>query len=233
MLISGIQPFTLLDYPHKVSCVIFTPGCNFRCGYCHNPEFVLPEHIIQLKRSFIPEKTFYRFLEKRQSLLDGVVISGGEPTMAVGLLDCMRNIKSRGFLVKLDTNGNQPSVIQQVISENLVDYIAMDVKTSIAEYTSLVLNCVIPNHIIESIQLIKDSGISYEFRSTLIKEIHREKTLEDMRELLVGADMMYIQTFRPTTTLDPKFAQYHPFSNDEMQSIAHKFREVVREVVIR
>ncbi|PIR76985.1 MAG: anaerobic ribonucleoside-triphosphate reductase activating protein, partial [Candidatus Magasanikbacteria bacterium CG10_big_fil_rev_8_21_14_0_10_38_6] len=142
MVISGVQPFTLLDFPEKTACIIFTAGCNFRCGYCHNPEFVLPEKIQQIKTSFIDEETIYSFLQKRKGLLDGVVISGGEPTMMGDLPAFIRNIKELGFLVKLDTNGNRPLVLQHLLDEGLLDYVAMDVKTSLVNYADLVGDCV-------------------------------------------------------------------------------------------
>jgi len=233
MKISGIQKFTTLDYPEHAACIVFTPGCNFRCGYCHNPEFVLPEKIKELQHGFIPEEALFVFLEKRVGLLDGVVISGGEPTIMPDLLIFMKKVKDRGFLVKLDTNGNRPSVIQKAIDEHLVDYIAMDVKTSYKKYTDLVGKFAVPEKIRESIEIIKKSGIDYEFRSTLIRETHPQEVLEDMATMMKGSDKLYLQTFRPGTTLHPLFQAFHAFSDDAMRDAQETFLQSVRHVYIR
>lgn len=233
MLISGIQPCTLVDYPEKTACIIFTPGCNFRCGYCHNPEFVLPEKIRQLKNNFIPETAVFNFLNKRRGLLDGVVISGGEPTIMPDLIVFMKKIKSLGYLVKLDTNGNRPQVIKQAIESGTVDYIAMDVKTSLKEYPKLVGPQVHPDCIKQSIELIKKCSIDYEFRSTLIKEIHPPKIIRDMADLIGTAKQVFLQTFRNTITLQDAFKNYRAFSKTEMEEIALIFLKQTKKVIIR
>jgi len=233
MLLSGIQKFTTLDYPEHTACVVFTPGCNFRCGYCHNPEFVLPEQIKKLKDSFIPEETFFNFLEKRKGLLDGVVVSGGEPSLMPDLLPFLKKIKEEGFMVKLDTNGNRPAVIEEAIEKKLVDYIAMDVKTSFKKYADLVGRYVVPEHIERSIRLIKESGVAYEFRSTLIREVHKPEVLRDMEGMLSGSDQLYLQAFRPGHTLNPIFQLFHPFTAQEMEEIKQRFTKTVQSVSIR
>ena len=237
MLISGIQKFTTLDFPEKLACIVFTPGCNFRCGYCHNPEFVLPEKIAQLKSSFIPEEAFWNFLKKRGKrerdsapLLDGVVISGGEPTVMPDLVPFMEKIKSLGFLVKLDTNGNRPEVIEQAMKRGAADYIAMDVKTSLAEYQRLAGSLARAENIKRSIELIKAGGVAYEFRSTLIREIHTPDILSDMRELVRGAKQLFLQSFRPGQTLNPTFGAYQPFTEAEMRELERWFGEAVERV---
>lgn len=223
----------MLDYPDKVACIAFTPGCDMRCGFCHNPEFVLPEKIAELQGNFISSETFFNFLDKRQGLLEGVVVSGGEPTMWRDLPEFFREIKKKGFLTKLDTNGNHPAVLERLLQDELLDYVAMDVKTSLAEYPKLVGGRVKPEHIRESIALLKASGIPYEFRTTLIKEVHSEIVLKDMEQLLSGAERYYLQTFRPGHTLNPIFATYHPFSPGEMQGMVKRFSHVVEAVGIR
>ena len=233
MLLSGIQPFTLIDYPGKTACIVFTGGCNFRCGYCHNPEFVLPERLAELKGSFIPPDAFFNFLRTRQGLLDGVVVSGGEPTMMPDLLTFLGHIKFLGFSVKLDTNGNRPDIVKEAIARGLIDYVAMDFKTSLAEYQTLVGNRADPKKIAESVQILKSGIIEYEFRSTLIKQVHPEETISQMQAELAGAKNLYLQTFRPATTLNPIFQSYTPFSSDEMSAIAAKFRPVIHNVFIR
>ncbi len=233
MVFSGIQQCTLLDYPDKVACIIFTPGCHFRCGYCHNPEFVLPEKIAELRNTFIPETAIFNFLNSRRGLLDGVVISGGEPTLMPDLIPFMRAIKALGFLVKLDTNGNRPEVIKNAIAAQAVDYIAMDVKTSLPEYANLVGGLVSPKHIAESISIIINSGVEYEFRSTLVKEIHPVSVLEDMALAVRGARQIYLQTFRPAHTLNPAFEQFHPLSFEELECAMQLFKKEVKEVYCR
>lgn len=233
MKLSAIQRFTMLDYPDKVACIAFTPGCNMRCGFCHNPEFVLPEKIRELQSDFIEEQTFFNFLDQRRGLLEGVVVSGGEPTIWRDLPDFLRQIKGRGFLAKLDTNGNHPSMLRTLLDEQLVDYVAMDVKTSLAEYGKLVGGGAKPEHIAQSIEMLKASGIPYEFRTTLIKELHPEAVLRELENLVRGAERYYLQVFRPGHTLHPLFATYHPFSAEEMQYLVKQFSVEVKEVGIR
>lgn len=233
MRLSAIQRFTMLDYPDKVACIAFTPGCNMRCGFCHNPEFVLPEKIRELQNDFISEQTFFNFLDKRKGLLEGVVVSGGEPTIWRDLPEFFRKIKAKGFLAKLDTNGNHPSMLRKLLEEKLVDYVAMDVKASLVEYPKLVGGGVKAENIRESVELLKAAGIPYEFRTTLIPEVHTEAVLKDMEQLLVGAERYYLQTFRPGHTLNPLFATYHPFSLGEMEALVRRFSAVAKEVGIR
>lgn len=233
MLLSGLQPFTVLDYPEKVSCIVFTPGCNFRCGYCHNPEFVLPEKIAALRSSFIAEEAFFNFLDQRGNLLDGVVITGGEPTLMPDLEDFIKKIKSRGLLVKLDSNGNRPGVLRRLIDNKLLDYIAMDVKTSLPRYQFLVGKLASENQLIESMKIIHESGLPYEFRTTLVKKVHTPNVIEEMCGLLKGKKRLYLQGFRSATTLSPAFADYSGFSAEETEEIADQFRNFVDEVYIR
>ncbi len=223
----------MLDFPGKTACVVFTPGCNLRCGYCHNPEFVLPEKIKQLKGSFIPPEVFFAFLRQRRHLLEGVVVSGGEPTMAPDLIDFMRAIKELGFLVKLDTNGNRPDVLVEALRAGVVDYVALDVKTSLGEYKNLTGPMAVPEHIQKSIALLVEGDTDFEFRSTLIKEKHTPAVIADMVAMVRGAKRVFLQTFRSGITLDPVFGSYHAFDSAEMEAIAEQFRSVVPTVVVR
>jgi pyruvate formate lyase activating enzyme len=233
MLVSGIQQCTLLDYPERTACIIFTPGCNFRCGYCHNSEFVLPEKIKEIRDTFIDEDVVFQFLDRRRGKLDGVVVSGGEPTLMPDLADFFTKIKARGFLAKLDTNGNRPDVLGQLIDERLVDYVAMDIKTALPAYAKLVGNRAVPERIRESIDILKRSDIEHEFRATLIREIHTKAILKEMSESLRGTRQLFLQTFRPEHTLNPLFGSFHPFSDAEMQSIVGIFRKGVDMVRVR
>jgi pyruvate formate lyase activating enzyme len=233
MLISGVQNFTMLDYPGKTSCIVFTPGCNFRCGYCHNPEFVLPDKIKEIRDSFIPENIFFNFLERRVDLLDGVVVTGGEPTLMPDLEEFIKKIKKMGFLVKLDSNGNRPEVLINLLDKGLVDYVAMDVKTSLPEYANLVGGLVRPENIQKSMELLMNGYVEYEFRTTLVKDVHRPEILKNMQEILKGAKVLYLQKFRSGNTLKPDFQNYKSFTDEELQEIKEMFEKVVQKVEIR
>ena len=234
MVISGIQKFSILDFPGKTACIVFTPGCNFRCRFCYNPEFVLPEEIKKISDSFIPEDVFFNFLDQRKDLLDGVVITGGEPTVIADLPSFMERIKKKGFLVKLDSNGNKPEVLTDVFEKGLVDYIAMDIKTSLENYQDLSGEDAKPENIKKSIELIMKSGIPYEFRSTIVRELHPEEVLKEMAKLIDGAKLYYMQAFRPGETLDPKVSDYHPYNKKEMKRIANDiFKRHVEKVEVR
>jgi len=233
MVISGVQKFTLLDFPEKIACIIFTGGCNYRCKFCHNPEFVLPEELAKISRDFIPEEAVLNFLKERRGLLQGVVITGGEPTIMPDLEAFIVKVRALGFAVKLDSNGNHPEVLRSLMEKGLVDYIAMDFKTSLSEYQKLVGTGADEKKLLESIDLLKKGDVDYEFRSTLIREVHTQEILEAMKETLKGGKRLYLQTFRNGITLHPDFKDYHPFSSDEMEDIAKLFRTTVSEVFVR
>lgn len=233
MTISGIQKFTLIDYPGKIACIIFTGGCNYRCGFCHNPEFVLPEELAKLQKSFIPEVAALNFLEKRKGMLEGVVISGGEPTIMPDLESFIVKVRNLGFAVKLDSNGNRPEIFRSLISKGLVDYIAMDFKTSLPKYQALVGQWANVARLQESIGLLKEGKVEYEFRSTLIREIHTPEILKEMVATMAGAKRLFLQTFRSGTVLHPAFKDFHSFTLEEMQDIAKLFFASGTEVAIR
>ena len=224
---------SLLDFPGVIATIVFTPGCNFRCGYCHNPEFVLPERIAEIRPSFIKEEVFFNFLEKRKGVLDGVVVTGGEPTLMPDLLPFLAKLKEHGFKVKLDTNGNRASVLRAAMDAGLVDYVAMDVKTSMDEYPNLVGNLASAENLRESMKMLMAGSVPYEFRSTLIKETHTPEVIADMVALMTGAQRVALQTFRPGNTLCSKFGDYHAFSDDEMEVIRQQFLPVAGEVIMR
>lgn len=233
MIISGIQKFTLLDFPEKPACIIFTGGCNYRCGFCHNPEFVLPEELAKISKNFIPEEAVFNFLKERKGMLQGVVITGGEPTIMPDLEDFIVKVRDLGFAVKLDSNGNRPEVLRALIDKDLVDYIAMDFKTSLPEYQTLVGKLADETKLLESINILKEGKVDYEFRTTLVREVHTPEILEVMSKTLAGAKRLYLQTFRNGITLDPAFKNFHNFSLDEMEEIAKLFRKNVAQVSIR
>jgi pyruvate formate lyase activating enzyme len=224
MLIAGFQKMTLLDYPGKIAALIFTQGCNFACGYCHNPEMI-PRLRILPERPELEPAWILKFLKTRKGLLDGVVISGGEPTLQKDLVAFIEKIKKMGFLVKLDTNGSHPEVLKKLLKKNLLDYIAMDLKAALAGYPGLVKNkC--EKAIQTSIRLIMKSGIDYEFRSTILPRCHKKSDIKAMGKMIQGATQWYLQSFRPIKTLDRSFQKEQPFSNKELyelQEIAASF----------
>jgi pyruvate formate lyase activating enzyme len=179
MRIGGFQRFSLIDYPGKVSAVVFTQGCNFRCPYCHNPELVNPE----LFNKPISEKKVLSFFEMRRGLIDSVVITGGEPLLQSGLKDFLMHIKKMGYLVKLDTNGSQPQKLKELLTEGLLDYIAMDYKGPLGTYRKIVRVEINPADIKRSIELVTSSDIPYEMRTTVFSGLSKDNLIETMTEL--------------------------------------------------
>ena len=232
MKIGGINTLTLLDFPGKVAAIVFTAGCNFRCGYCHNVQFVLPEQIEKLSGHFIPKEKFFNFLETRKNLLDGVVISGGEPTIWPDLPDFLKEIKKRGFLTKLDTNGTNPEMIEKLLKEKLVDYIAMDIKMPLNEYETL--SCVkIDGTILkQSVELIKKSTIEYEFRTTVIEEFHDVNVIENIFKDIGSVKKFTLQNFRPEKTLCPSFGEFHACTAQKLKTFKKIAEKYVDKVVV-
>ncbi len=220
MLISGIQKISLIDFPDTPACIVFTPGCNFRCGMCHNPEFVLPEEILKIKDSFIPEGAVLRFLRARKGMLEGVVITGGEPTIQGDLLTFMKKIRDEGLKIKLDSNGARPEILEQVIEQQLVDYIAMDLKHIPEKYQGVSGRCVQPEKIRSSIRTIVNSGVDHEFRTTVIKEIHTPEIMKKMAREVEGAQNLYLQAFRPGKTLDPAYGTLTTYKDAKLTEFA-------------
>jgi len=183
-MISGLQKMTLLDYPGKVACTIFTQGCNFRCPFCHNSDLLGSEG-----PETIPEETLMAFLRKRVGLLDAVCITGGEPTLQPGLEDLIVKIKALGYLVKLDTNGSRPEVLKALVEKNLLDYVAMDIKNSPEKYGA---TAGVPNmrldKIEESIQYLLAGNVAYEFRTTVMDELHEPEDFEAIGKWLRKLD---------------------------------------------
>jgi len=186
----GIDTFSLLDFDNYVSVVLFTPTCNFRCPFCHNGETVLKSN------NQINFDDIIAYLKSKKGLIDAVVISGGEPTLMPELKERIQQIKNLGFLVKLDTNGTNPKSLKELIESNLLDYVAMDIKNSLQAYSKTcgVLQ-VNEDEIIESIKLLKDNKVPYEFRTTLVAEYHDEESIKGLGELIVGAKILYLQKF--------------------------------------
>lgn len=197
MLIAGLQKLTLLDYPGKTACTLFTPGCNFRCPFCHNA--LLVTHRVE---DFISEEEFFAFLGKRTGILDGVCITGGEPTMQKDLIPFMRKIKETGFLLKLDTNGYRPYVLKEILDEKLADYVAMDIKASPEKYAATTGIYDLDFSLIsESMELLEKSGVPHEFRTTVTEDFHTEEDFEKILNLFSADTPYFIQQFRDSGNL--------------------------------
>ena len=231
MLISGIQKTTLLDYPGKVACIIFTAGCNLRCQYCHNSEFVLPEKIKNIPE-FIPEEVFFNFLQTKIWLLDGVVICGGEPTLQKNLFEFCQKIKDKWFLVKLDTNGHDPEILQKLISQKCVDYIAMDIKWDFENLEDLLGVKYQKEKYFQSIEVIKNSWIEYEFRTTLIKNYHSLENFSQVVKQISGAKKYFLQNYRSGNTLNPDFTG-KSFSSQELLAFKNLAIQYIPNTFIR
>ena len=217
----AINKFSLLDYPGKVSCILYTRGCNFRCPYCHNGLTLLENNT-----DFVSFEEILAFLKKRVGVLDGVVISGGEPTLMPDLVDKIKAIKELGYLVKLDTNGTSPVLLQKLIDEKLIDYVAMDIKAPLNKYAKVVNN---PNVDIEkisqSIEILKNNVIDYEFRTTLVAEFTNELDVLAIARMLKGAKQYFLQQYKLSDGVINK--NLHRVDED----LANKYKNILSEYI--
>lgn len=198
MLLAGYEKLTLIDYPGKLATVVFTIGCNFRCPFCHNPELV----DLRLAHGKTSEDEFFEFLKKRKNILEGVCVTGGEPTIQTDIVEFIEKIKALGFLVKLDSNGTRPDVLKKLIDKKLVDYIAMDIKNSLEKYQDTIGTAADMERIKLSVDLIMRSGTEYEFRTTAVPGIHTEQDFEDIAQWIKGAKKYYLHEYREGKILD-------------------------------
>lgn len=220
--LAGLQKTTFIDYPEKIACIVFTQGCNFRCGYCHNPE------LFENKEPVLSVPAFFEFLNKRKGKLDGVVITGGEPTLhGKDLIEFIKEVKSLGFLVKLDTNGTHPDVLQELLNENLLDYIAMDIKAPLAKYKTITQTDIDTKIIKKSIDMIMNSGVDYEFRTTIVKSQLSVEDLRQIGELIQGAKRYYMQKFLATKILDETLMSEESYTDEEFKNIRTILEEYV------
>ena len=222
-IIGGIQKTTLLDFPQKVAAIVFTQGCNLRCGYCHNPQ------LLQLSQNseYSTEK-FFQFLQERTGKLDGVVITGGEPTLQSGIFDFMFKIKSMGFAIKLDTNGTNPDVVQKLIDNELIDCIAMDIKAPFEKYFQITGMNINIDNIKNSIKLIMNSGIEYEFRTTVIKSQLSTEDILEIGKTINGANLYYLQKFRSSEIYNRNLAHEISYSDEEFELLCQKLKLYIK-----
>jgi len=226
MTIGGLQKLTLIDYPGKIACTVFLTGCNFLCPWCYSSELVLKEKI--RKQPKILEKEFFNFLKKRKGLLEGVVICGGEPTINKQLPSFIKKIKNLGYSVKLDTNGSNSIMLKKLLDDNLIDYVAMDVKAPLG-LKFQIPNSKFQNKVRKSVELLKKSGIDFEFRTTVVPTIHKKEDIFKIAKWISGAPKYYLQNFRSEKTLDPEFEKIKPYSQEyllEIQKAISPFFEI-------
>lgn len=191
MIIKGLQKTTLLDFPGKVACTVFTAGCNFRCPFCHNASLVISPDLTDT----ISEDELFAFLKKRRGIIDGVCITGGEPLLQRDIEELIKKIRDLSLAVKLDTNGAYPERLRSIIENDLVDYVAMDIKNSKEKYALTAGADVDIGKISESVELLMSSGIAYEFRTTIVKELHSPEDIRSIGEWIAGADKYFLQSF--------------------------------------
>ena len=192
MIIGGLQKLTLLDFPGTVACTVFTVGCNLRCPFCHNPALVFnpPEDMR------ISEDDFFAFLKKRQGILDGVAITGGEPLLHADIGEFIAKIKSMGYKVKLDTNGTFPDRLEKILAEGNVDYVAMDLKNTFDKYAETVgITGFDVSLIKRSIRVIMDSGVDHEFRTTVVSPLHESGDFAQIAKQVEGTEKYFLQSF--------------------------------------
>lgn len=228
MRVRGLQKLTLLDFPGKMGCTVFLGGCNFRCPFCQNSELILPGG----DEYEIPEEDFFAFLKKRQGMLDGVCITGGEPLVNKNVDDFARRIKDMGYLVKLDTNGTFPDKLRALIDAGLVDYVAMDIKNFPEKYAETVgLEKFDMEPIFESVRLLMGGETDFEFRTTVVRELHSAEDFEKIGEWLKGDEKYFLQSFTDSDFVLQKGLSAH--SRETLRTFADIVRKNVPRVEIR
>ena len=200
MIIKGFQKLTLLDFPGRTACTVFTAGCNFRCGFCHNALLVT-----ETDDTFVPENEFFDFLKTRVGILDGVAITGGEPLLQKGIKEFIKKIRDMGFMIKLDHNGTKPELLKEIIDEGLVDYVAVDIKNSPEKYAMTIgLNELDITPIKKTVDILVNGSVDYEFRTTVNDELFTIEDFKKIGEFIKGAKRFFIQQFKDSGNLIEK-----------------------------
>lgn len=217
----GIDKFSLLDYDGLISIVLFSPGCNFACPYCHNKKSIVDS------KDYITFKDIYAYLKSRKNLIDAVTFSGGEPTLMRELKERIKLVKELGYKIKLDTNGSNPTTLKDLLDEKLLDYVAMDIKSSFDRYDLATASKVNIDNIKQSIDLIKNAQIDYEFRITLVDEFVSVNDIEKIAKYLKGSKKFYLQKYVYRDDMDNK--NLHPVSEDK----ANEFKEILSKYIAK
>ena len=227
-MIKGLQTLTLLDYPGKVACTVFTGGCNFRCPFCHNGGIVLNPGA----EPSIPEEKVFDLLKKRRGVLEGVCITGGEPTLWKGLWDFAKEIKAMGYSVKLDTNGTNPELMHKLILAGVVDYVAMDIKNSPDKYAETIgVKGFNLQPVKDSVRLLLQGTAGYEFRTTVVKGMHTPQDIVEIGKWIQGAEKYFIQPYRDSDLVIDRSCERH--SDEELQALLAAAREYVPAAELR
>jgi pyruvate formate lyase activating enzyme len=224
MKFSGLQKVSLVDYPNKVASVLFTPGCNLKCPFCHNWRIV-----VDPKPPFLQEAVALRILESRKKYVDAVVVTGGEPTMHKGLPKFLSKLKERGFQIKLDTNGFYPQVLEECLG--YVDYVALDIKTSPEKYR--LLGAESTTELLHTVEILKTDKVEYEFRTTMVPEIITAEDVSKIKDLTKGAKTHAFQQFVPQDTMDKRFEDVKPYSPEVIREFAETMRNYAENVIVR
>lgn len=229
MRLRGIQKLTLLDFPGKVACTVFTAGCNFRCPFCHNASLVTNSDVAN---DDLSTDDFFAFLRSRQGRLDGVCVSGGEPLLQPDIRNFILRIRELGFLIKLDTNGSYPDVLESLLQDGLIDYVAMDIKSSPDHYAEATgLHEAPVDRISKSIKLLLHSPVPFEFRTTVVNELHTTEDFTHIGEWISGAPRYYLQEFADSG--DVLRPGCHAMNREQMQKAARTMEDFVPDVTIR
>jgi pyruvate formate lyase activating enzyme len=224
MKFSGLQKVSLIDYPNKIASVLFTPGCNLRCPFCHNWRI-----IVDPKPPFLQEAAALEIIEKRKRYVDAVVVTGGEPTMHKELPKFLAKLKARGFLVKLDTNGFYPEVLEECLP--YVDYVALDVKTCLEKYK--LLGTKETSGLMRTVEILKTGKVAYEFRTTVVPELVTAEDVTCIGEIVKGAKIHALQQFVPQDTLDKHFEGLKPYASERITEFAETMKNYVENVILR
>lgn len=230
MLIGGLQKLSLIDYPGKLAATVFTVGCNFHCPFCHNSDLVLPEKI--KNHPLIAEKDFFKFLKTKKGLLEGVCITGGEPTIHNDLADFIAEIKELGFLVKLDTNGSNPNVLKDLIKNDMVDYLAMDIKAPLKKYPQLAKSKINLKNIDESAGVVRGAP-DYEFRTTVVPSIINKEGLLAIAHWLQDSRKYFLQQFVPQKTIDSAFEKMNPYPEQKLKEFCQMLQPYFETCQVR
>ena len=252
MIIGGLQKFSLLDYPDCVSAIIFTQGCNFRCQFCYNPMLVWPKKVGKSKYAQnvtgasrltaeqqkdhpkISEDDLFVFLRSRVGKLDAIVITGGEPCLQKDLPEFIGKIKKLGFLIKLDTNGSYPEMLAKLIKEKLIDYVAMDLKAPTNKYEEVIGAEIDLDKIEKSVKIIRQSGLPYEFRTTVVPGLLNKDDISEMGKTIKGVDKWYLQKFQSNVDLVGRDLERRvPYNSRQMNELAEIGKKYVKKCEVR
>jgi len=228
MKIAGLQKLSLVDYPNYLAAVVFVQGCNFNCGFCYNPDLITQEEKFDFK-----EQDFFDFIRDRKNMLEAVVVTGGEPTIYNDLSEFIKRIKELDVKIKLDTNGSNPETVKSLLGKDLLDYIAMDIKTSFEKYNLFTDNKQVEQDLTECVKIIMNSDIDYEFRTTCVPGIVDKSDLRAIGPKIRGAKKYCLQQFKAINTYDESFKSVKPYTKETLQEFKVILEEFVRNVEIR